>query len=127
MSSELRNNTHCINVYMSYRTNVYMSYRTNVYMSYRTNVYMSYRTNVYMSYRTNVYMSYRTNVYMSYRTNVYMSYRTNVYMLEHLPSKQCVVGSNPTRAALFFFSEKKELFGLVVLPCFIFIGLRVFM
>ena len=23
----------------------------------------------------------------------------------------------------FFFSEKKELFGLVVLPCFIFIGL----
>ena len=27
--------------------------------------------------------------------------------LEHLPSKQCVAGSNPTRAALFFFSEKK--------------------
>ena len=27
----------------------------------------------------------------------------------------------------FFFSEKKELLGLVVLPCFIFIGLRVFM
>ena len=35
--------------------------------------------------------------------------------LEHRPSKQCVVGSNPTRAA-FFFSEKKELFRLVVLP-----------
>ena len=28
---------------------------------------------------------------------------------------------------LFFFFLKKELFGLVVLPCFIFIGLRVFM
>ena len=27
----------------------------------------------------------------------------------------------------FFFSEKKELFELVVLPCLIFIGLRVFM
>ena len=27
----------------------------------------------------------------------------------------------------FFFSEKKELFGLVVLPFFLFIGLRVFM
>ena len=46
---------------------------------------------------------------------------------EHLPSKQCVVGSNPTRAALFSFLRKKELFMLVVLPCFIFIGLRVFM
>ena len=30
--------------------------------------------------------------------------------LEHLPSKQCVVGSNPTRAA-FFFSEKKVVLG----------------
>ena len=37
--------------------------------------------------------------------------------LEHLPSKQCVVGSNPTRAALFSFSVKKELFRLVVLSC----------
>ena len=37
------------------------------------------------------------------------------------------MGSNPTRAALFFFSEKKELFGLVALPFFLFIGLRVFM
>ena len=27
----------------------------------------------------------------------------------------------------FFFSEKKELFGLVALPFFLFIGLRVFM
>ena len=27
----------------------------------------------------------------------------------------------------FLFGEKKELFGLVVLPCLIFIGLRVFM
>ena len=27
--------------------------------------------------------------------------------LEHLSSKQCVVGSNPTRAALFSFGEKK--------------------
>ena len=35
--------------------------------------------------------------------------------LEHLPSKQCVVGSNPTQAALFSFLRKK-LFGLVVLP-----------
>ena len=35
------------------------------------------------------------------------------------------MGSNPTRAALFPFRIKKELFGLVVLPCFIFIGLRV--
>ena len=34
--------------------------------------------------------------------------------LEHLPSKQCVVGSNPTRAAL-------ELFGLVAFPFFLFI------
>ena len=42
--------------------------------------------------------------------------------LEHLSSKQCVVGSNPTRAALFFFSEKKELFGLVAFPFFLFIG-----
>ena len=45
--------------------------------------------------------------------------------LEHLSSKQCVVGSNPTRAALFsfafFFSEKKELFGLVASPFFLFI------
>ena len=44
--------------------------------------------------------------------------------LEHLSSKQCVVGSNPTRAALFcsfFFSEKKELFGLVAFPFFLFI------
>ena len=40
--------------------------------------------------------------------------------LEHLSSKQCVVGSNPTRAA-FFFSEKKELFGLVAFPFFLFI------
>ena len=41
--------------------------------------------------------------------------------LEHLSSKQSVVGSNPTRAALFFFSEKKELFGLVAFPFFLFI------
>ena len=41
--------------------------------------------------------------------------------LEHLSSKQCVVGSNPTRAALFFFSEKKELFGLVAFPFFLII------
>ena len=34
------------------------------------------------------------------------------------------MGSNPTRAALFFFSEKKELFGLVALPFFLFIGLE---
>ena len=48
--------------------------------------------------------------------------------LEHLPSKQCVVGSNPTRAALFSFSVKKELFRfLVVLHCFYSLGLRVFM
>ena len=39
--------------------------------------------------------------------------------LEHLSSKQCVVGSNPTRAALFFFSE---MFGLVAFPFFLFIG-----
>ena len=39
--------------------------------------------------------------------------------LEHLSGKQCVVGSNPTRAALF--SEKKELFGLVAFPFFLFI------
>ena len=39
----------------------------------------------------------------------------------YLSSKQCVVGSNPTRAALFFFSEKKELFGLVAFPFFLFI------
>ena len=37
------------------------------------------------------------------------------------------MGSNPTRAALFSFLRKKELFGLVVWPCFIFIGLRVCM
>ena len=41
--------------------------------------------------------------------------------LEHLSSKQCVVGSNPTQAALFFFSEKKELFGLIAFPFFLFI------
>ena len=41
--------------------------------------------------------------------------------LEHLPNKQCVVGSNPTRAALFFFLEEKELFGLVAFPFFLFI------
>ena len=41
--------------------------------------------------------------------------------LDHLSSKQCVVGSNPTRAALFFSSEKKELFGLVAFPFFLFI------
>ena len=41
--------------------------------------------------------------------------------LEHLSSKQCVVGSNPTRAALFFSLEKKELFGLVAFPFFLFI------
>ena len=35
--------------------------------------------------------------------------------LEHLSSKQCVVGSS------FFFSEKKELFGLVAFPFFLFI------
>ena len=39
--------------------------------------------------------------------------------LEHLSGKQCVVGSNPTRAALF--SPKKELFGLVAFPFFLFI------
>ena len=39
--------------------------------------------------------------------------------LEHLPSKQCVVGLNPARAALFSFSGK-ELFRLVVLPCLVF-------
>ena len=33
------------------------------------------------------------------------------------------MGSNPTRAA-FFFLEKKELFGLVALPFFLFIGLE---
>ena len=33
---------------------------------------------------------------------------------------RCVVGSNPTRAALFFSSEKKELFGLVAFPFFLF-------
>ena len=31
--------------------------------------------------------------------------------LEHLPSKQCVVGSNPTRAALFSFPRKKSCLG----------------
>ena len=31
------------------------------------------------------------------------------------------MGSNPTRAALFFSSEKKELFGLVAFPFFLFI------
>ena len=31
--------------------------------------------------------------------------------LEHLPSKQCVVGSNPTRAALFSFQRKKSCLG----------------
>ena len=31
--------------------------------------------------------------------------------LEHLPSKQCVVGSNPTRAALFSFRRKKSCLG----------------
>ena len=41
--------------------------------------------------------------------------------LEHLSSKQCVVGSNPTRAALFSFRRKKELFGLVAFPFFLFI------
>ena len=44
--------------------------------------------------------------------------------LEHLSGKQCVVGSNPTGAALFssfFSSEKKELFGLVAFPFFLFI------
>ena len=35
------------------------------------------------------------------------------------------MGSNPTRAA-FFFSEKKELSGLVALPFFLFIGLKEF-
>ena len=44
-----------------------------------------------------------------------------------MPSKQCVVGSNPTRAALFYVRRKKELFGLVALPFFLFMGLRVFM
>ena len=32
-----------------------------------------------------------------------------------------LIMSNPTRAALFFFSEKKELFGLVAFPFFLFI------
>ena len=41
--------------------------------------------------------------------------------LEHLSGKQCVVGSNPTRAALFSFRRKKELFGLVAFPFFLFI------
>ena len=31
--------------------------------------------------------------------------------LEHLSSKQCVVGSNPTRAALFSFRRKKSCLG----------------
>ena len=31
------------------------------------------------------------------------------------------MGSNPTRAALFLSSEKKELFGLVAFPFFLFI------
>ena len=36
------------------------------------------------------------------------------------------MGSNPTRAALFLFSgKKKKLFGLVALPFFLFIGLRI--
>ena len=37
-------------------------------------------------------------------------------LVEHLPRKQYVVGLNPTRAALF--SLEKEMFRLVVLPCF---------
>ena len=37
--------------------------------------------------------------------------------LEHLSSKQCVVGSNLTRAA----EKKKELFVLVAFPFFLFI------
>ena len=37
------------------------------------------------------------------------------------------MGSIPTRAALFSFRRKKELFGLVALHFFLFIGLRVFM
>ena len=37
------------------------------------------------------------------------------------------MGSNPTRTALFSFRRKKELFGLVALHFFLFIGLRVFM
>ena len=41
-------------------------------------------------------------------------------MVERLPSKQYVVGSTPmcTRAAIFSFSMEKEMFMLVVLPCF---------
>ena len=41
--------------------------------------------------------------------------------LEHLSRKQCVVGSNPTRTALFSFRRKKELFGLVAFSFFLFI------
>ena len=39
-----------------------------------------------------------------------------VQLVEHLPHKWYVVGSNPTRAALF--SLEKEMFRLVVPPCF---------
>ena len=39
-----------------------------------------------------------------------------VQLVEHLSRKQCVVVSNPTRAALF--SLEIEVFRLVVLPCF---------
>ena len=37
-------------------------------------------------------------------------------LVEHLPLKQCVVGLNPAWTVLF--SLGKEMFRLVVLPCF---------
>ena len=38
-------------------------------------------------------------------------------MVEHLPSKQYVVGLIRTKAAPFSFSMEKELFRLIVFPC----------
>ena len=38
-------------------------------------------------------------------------------MVEHLPSKQYIVGLSPTGAALYILYVKK-MFWLVVLPCF---------
>ena len=49
--------------------------------------------------------------------NNYITIYLNNLLLMHV--------SHPSSS--FFFFEKKELFGLVVLLCFIFIGLRVFM
>ena len=65
------------------------------------------------------YLAYRCNEPWDFTAHKNIQLPASVaQVVEHLPRKQYAVGLNPTRAAFFSFSMEKEMFRLIVLPCF---------